>query len=115
MDDEVRNHREAVKLARNEQANRDKVIRALLATAEGRDYVWWLLEIGKVGLQPFGGNALLTAFSCGELNVGQRILDHILGTDPDGYIQLLKARNDARRNPEPAAPDPDDESGGTGG
>jgi len=85
---------EVEKLKRRwQREDEDRIVSAVsqaLASSEGRKFLWWLLEIGRVGLQPFAGNALNTAFNCGEMNVGQRILDRIISVDPDGYILMMK-------------------------
>lgn len=76
----------------------DSSIDALLKARNGRQFLWWLLEIGKVGMQPYSGNALNTAFGCGELNVGQRILDRIITVSPDGYVNMMKEQQDNARS-----------------
>lgn len=81
-----------------EQLEVDAACRALLATATGRKYLWWLLRIGKVGTQPFANNALNTSFNCGELNVGQQILDHIISVDPAGYVRMMQEQADNDRS-----------------
>jgi hypothetical protein len=68
-----------------------------LADPEGRKFLWWLLEIGRIGMQPYSGNALNTAFACGELNVGQRILDRIISVSPDGYLTMMKEHASERK------------------
>lgn len=68
-----------------------------LEDAEGRKFLWWLLEIGRIGTQPYSNNALGTAFACGELNVGQRILDRIISVSPEGYLRMMKESNDERK------------------
>lgn len=62
----------------------------MLRDPEGMSFAWWLLQIGRVGLQPFdgGANALRTAFNCGELNVGQQILARFMELDPASYARL---------------------------
>ena len=76
----------------------DTAIGALFQHQHGRRFLWWLLEIGRVGGQPFTQNSLLTAFNCGELNVGQRILDRLLTVSPDGYVSLMKEMNNERND-----------------
>lgn len=92
-------------------------IEALLKHTHGRKLLWWLLEIGKVGGQPFTPNALATAFGCGELNVGQQILSRIISVSPEGYLTMMKEQADERRNrddelagggSDPTEPDHDD-------
>jgi len=75
----------------------DSAVSKAIVDAEGRRFLWWLLEIGKIGHQPYAGNALNTAFACGELNVGQRILDRIISVSPDGYLTMMKENEDERR------------------
>ena len=75
----------------------DSAVSQAIADKEGRKFLWWLLEIGRIGTQPYSGNALNTAFSCGELNVGQRILDRIISVSPEGYLLMMKENNDERK------------------
>lgn len=72
----------------------DSAISKAIVDREGRKFLWWLLEIGRVGLQPYANNALNTAFNCGEMNVGQRILDRIISVSPEGYLRMMKENND---------------------
>lgn len=69
---------------------------ALLKAPNGRKVLWWLLQIGRVGQQPFANNALQTAFGCGELNVGQQVLDRITSVSPEGYLDMMKEMADER-------------------
>lgn len=71
-------------------------IDALLKHTHGRKALWWLLQIGRVGQQPFANNALQTAFACGELNVGQQVLDRITSVSPEGYVDMMKEMADER-------------------
>jgi hypothetical protein len=72
----------------------ESAISKAVADPEGRKLLWWLLEIGQIGMQPFAGNALATAFACGELNVGQRILDRLISVSPEGYLTMMKENSD---------------------
>ena len=63
--------------ADNDEAEVDEAIRALFQHQSTRRLLWWLLQIGRFGTQPFARNALDTAFACGELNVGQKLADRI--------------------------------------
>lgn len=71
-------------------------ITALLQHAQGRKFLWWCLQIGRFGTQPFAGNALTTSFACGELNVGQQFFDRISSVSPEGFIQMMKEQADER-------------------
>lgn len=82
---------------REDEQKIDAAVAALLQHEHGRRLLWWLLEQGKVGQQPFTGNALTTAFGCGELNVGQRILDRVTSVSPEGYVELMKEMASVRK------------------
>jgi hypothetical protein len=72
-------------------------ISALQQHRQGRKFLWWLLEIGGVGQQPYATNALQTSFNCGTLNVGNQILEAIVATAPEGYLTIMKENADERR------------------
>jgi len=74
----------------------DAAVSALFEHVHGRRLLWWLLDIGCIGHQPFTQNSLSTAFNCGQLNVGQRIMDRMLSVSPDGYVNLLKEKQNER-------------------
>lgn len=102
-----RQHAELVK----EKARRDLFIRDTLARQDGREFFWWLLQIGKFGAQPFATDPGLTAFACGELNVGQQIFAAISEADPAGFLRMQQERNDVRPGPteqQPVSPGSDD-------
>lgn len=100
MDDKEadRRYKLAKKKADADQLEVNEACRALLATYRGRRYLWWLLRIGKVGTQPFANNALQTSFACGELNVGQQILDHIISVNPAGYVLMMQENAENERS-----------------
>lgn len=83
-----------VRASRLRNQNIDDAVGALLQARNGRDFLWWLLEIGKVGLQPFARDPIFMGFNCGELNVGQQVLDRIVTVNPEGYLRMLKERQD---------------------
>jgi hypothetical protein len=59
----------------------------------GRAYIHELLLRCHVFSQPFAANALLTAFACGELNIGQSMLADIMRDCPDEYILMMREAN----------------------
>lgn len=82
----------------------DAALNSLLATGEGRQFIWWLLTIGKFGTQPYAGSDAATNFNCGELNVGQQIFDRVVETNPQGYLRMIEDQNARERSePEPDA------------
>ncbi len=74
----------------------DNAVRAMVQHPDTRDYLRWLLEIGRVGEQPFAGNDSATNFRCGELNVGQQIFAHLTEVSPDGYIVMMQEMKNER-------------------
>lgn len=98
----------AAKIALRVKNNIDATFRDLLKKPEGRDFLWWLLQTGKVGMQPFQGQSDLTAFACGELNVGQIIFARLLETEPAGYLRMLEDRANDDRERSATVNDTDD-------
>lgn len=97
-EDAERLYRSQKKKAEANQLEVDETVRVLLSVSRGRKYLWWLLTIGKVGTQPFANNALQTSFACGELNVGQQILAHIISVDPAGYVRMMQENAENERS-----------------
>lgn len=81
----------------NDWTETEQAIRALLATPVGRRLLRRWLAFGKIGVNPFAANALTMSFSCGELNVGQRMLADIMTIDPDGWVVLQREEHDEHR------------------
>jgi len=80
------------KIAELDEADIDETFRVLLTLPKGRKALWWLMQIGKIGVNPFAGERNLTDFQCGELNVGQQIQARMMQVNPDGYVNMLKER-----------------------
>jgi len=74
----------------------DEAARAIMDQAKGRRYIYWLLTLGSIGRNPFTNNALSTAFSCGELNVAQRIQAHVMEVSPANFLKMLQEQEDDR-------------------
>lgn len=102
--------KEAERAQRLREQNIGEAVSALLEAKVGRDFLWWLLEIGKVGLQPFAIDPVVMSFQCGELNVGQQILDRIVSVNAEGYLRMLKEKQDDATRREQLARDADDAS-----
>ena len=75
-------------LTRARELRIDDAIKQNSQSRAGREFLWWLLQVGKVGSQPFTANALNTAFQCGELNVGNAILQRLITVNPAIYVQM---------------------------
>lgn len=73
-----------------DEAEITSAINALLQAPNGRRFLWWLLAVGKIGNQPFSSDPNVTAFNCGELNVGNQIMARLQEANPDGYTSMMK-------------------------
>lgn len=115
--------KDAGKRARKEQAfarevslRIDTAITHISGTREGREFLWWLMQQGRVGSQPYSANALNTAFACGELNVGNAILARLISVDPAIYVRMQQEQlNDYRAALGPDHPTSDDSAPGEPG
>lgn len=90
----------------------DDFVKQTMQTPQGREYMYWLLEMTQVRRNPFTGNALSTMFQCGELNIGQKLEGHIIEVSPQGYLHMLTEKQEEemndRQSPEPdSGPDKD--------
>ena len=104
---------------RQAQLARDDFVRAALTTLQGREYFSWAMGLGRPNENPYAGNALATAFRCGEANVSQLILKHILTAAPEGYFNILREQqkeitNDYASDPADANTGSDPSSDATG-
>jgi hypothetical protein len=98
--------------ASEDQAAIDAALNALLQHAHGRKTLWWLLQIGQVGQQPFSTDPYRTAFECGQLNVGQQVLARIISVSPEGYMNMMKEQADERTRRDSQLADTNARSGG---
>lgn len=103
--DEKRRFRKLQLQSRLRKSRLDDFVKAAFQHQQGREYFYFLLEICGIGKNPFTANALTTSFSCGELNVGQQIQAHIIEVSPDGYLQMLKEKEEERLNAERSSDD----------
>jgi hypothetical protein len=85
-------------LSRQSKLRRDQFVRAALETREGREYIYWVLELTKLGRNAFTSNALTTAFACGEQNVGQQVQAHIIEVAPNAFLKMLAEKEEERLN-----------------
>jgi hypothetical protein len=75
----------------------DDAVKAMILHRATRRYLYWLLDIGKaIGQNAFTSEALTTAFQCGEQNIGNQVMAHLIEVVPDGFLELLKEMRDER-------------------
>ena len=105
--------REAAKAARLHDSNRLEIVRGIMSLPAGRHYIYSLLASCHVFASTFSGNALQSAFSEGERNVGLRLLADIMSACPERYLLMIQERNARDLAQRPA--DPAESDGGDSG
>ena len=107
------NERKELRKARAAEKRTDDAIdtatRALLHSPDGKEFIWWMLGITRYGETPWTSNALSTSFNCGEQNIGLQLLARMTSVDPEGFLNLLKERNDDRHDDDRSRDDGDDD------
>ena len=78
------------KQAEIRMAQRAAVVRDVMSTTQGREWIWFILSECHIFSTTFTGDALTSAFCEGERNIGQRILNTITDVCPDQYIQAMR-------------------------
>lgn len=78
------------KRARIHAALMAEVLKGIMATPQGRQWMFGLLEMCHIGANPFDTNALRMAHNCGEANVGLRLWAELQTACPDQYILMMR-------------------------
>ena len=73
-----------------EDSSCDAFIKHAMGVVDGRVYFHRLLVRCHVFSNPFDGNARVSAFNCGELNIGQQVFADIMRLVPDDYVQMMR-------------------------
>lgn len=61
----------------------------IMSTAQGREWFHDLLEKCHIGTTPFARDPYLTAYLCGEQNIGIQLWSAVQQSCPDLYIQMM--------------------------
>lgn len=87
------------KKAARTRADRMEFVAAAMNTEQGRSWFYDLLLKCNVFKNPYNSsdNPQDTAFRCGELNIGIRILDDIQTAAPEHYLSMI-VENKTRKN-----------------
>lgn len=80
--------------ARLKDKDRLDYLKGVLASPQGRAWVWDMLSMCGVFHNPMRADAADTAFACGEMNVGQKILADVVRADPGAYVTMMNEAND---------------------
>lgn len=86
--DEQQVHQRKRDVGRRQRAHRD-VLRTVMATTQGRAWLWDFLSDCDVFGNPFAAGAPdVTSFNLGQQNVGKRLMSEMLRADPKAYVQM---------------------------
>jgi putative methionine-R-sulfoxide reductase with GAF domain len=70
---------------------RNATVSQLMATPEGREWFYELLDFCGIYRNPHSvSGPYQTAFNCGETNVGQKVLADLQSACPDLYLKMLE-------------------------
>lgn len=86
--------RRRIAAGKRREAGNKVVIRQIMASSEGRAWIYGFLSMCHVYQNPFSENALKMAFMCGEMNVGQRFMADIISAAPEKYLDMLSEQGD---------------------
>lgn len=88
--------RRAEKAARIAERDRGKVLRGIMSTTNGREFIWNRLEAAHVFTISPPTDALAMAFQQGERNQGLQLLSDIMRWCPDEFIESMREANGRR-------------------
>jgi hypothetical protein len=80
----------AEKQQRLERERELDVVRAVMATPEGRMFVWWLLGRFKWGQTVFDENPTKMAFQAGVQNAGNLLMAEVTEADDRLLLQMMQ-------------------------
>lgn len=88
--------RDAEKLAKLRDQNEGVILRTLLDTVDGREWVWNVLSDAHIfdTIPPVEQGAVY--YALGERNQGLRILSAILKHCPEQFVQMMRESNERR-------------------
>lgn len=100
----------ATKRAKSRESAHKNTVERLLSTPSGRMWVYDHLAGCGIFRNPFSLEALAMAFSCGEMNVGQKMLAEVQRWCPEQYKVMIEEEN-ARSSTNPDLRDGDPDGG----
>lgn len=107
--------RAAEKAARLAEAQRAEIVKNLMSSIPGRDYVWSKLAAAHMFVTSFSSDPLQMAFAEGERNQGLSLLNDIMGHCPEQFILAMREQNERRNSGSKQQPGREDGDGGVEG
>lgn len=92
---------------REKRAARQRAIDtvAVMATAEGRRFVWWLLGRAGVTESVLRDGETRALYWAGRQDMGHELQHHVITTDPDTYLLMQREAIDATKAEQATAPE----------
>jgi hypothetical protein len=91
----VEHVRERIAVSKRRSASNRAVIRSIMSSNEGRDWIYNLLQNCHVYSSSFSGNALTMAYAEGERNIGLRLMAELVSATPERYLEMLAEHGDS--------------------
>lgn len=80
----------AIKSSKQKADELTEALRLIMGSALGRKWIHELLRKCHPYENPFRTDSLQTAFSCGEMNIGQQLLVELHACSTELYLQMMK-------------------------
>lgn len=81
--------------SRQRELDRQAFLRSIMGSKVGRAWMYDLLAFCRVGVNPFRIEPIAMAFNCGQLNVGQRLIDDLSIACPELYHEMMQENTSA--------------------
>lgn len=86
--------RERISKAKRIAAANQSVVRQIMGSSEGRDWIYQHLSLCHVYSTSFSTNALSMAFAEGERSVGLRLMADLVQAAPERYLEMLAEKGE---------------------
>jgi hypothetical protein len=80
----------SIKSAKAKDERLRESLRGIMSSPGGREWVHSLLLRCRPFRTPFSADALLTAFSCGQQDIGLQLLGELDACSPELYLAMMK-------------------------
>jgi hypothetical protein len=89
-----------VRRARRAEKDADRIAaldaKAVMASIEGRRFVWWLLKRAGVNLSVMRDGETRALYWAGRQDCGHELLAHIIATDSEAYLLMQREAIEAQ-------------------
>lgn len=81
---------ERVNLLKAASARQENMMKTIMSTPEGREWIWSVLEFCGVYRTPFNSNGLQMAHEVGKMTAGQKILADVMLAGNEPYLRMAR-------------------------